>query len=1042
MREWQGYDLLNRSFKRCMIFLITVTLLVTMAPFFMSGTAEGLSVPAGPLLGDTTWSISDSPVVLEGNSTVPSGSSLSIDAGVVVKLKANSWLDIQGRMDALGTPASPVTFEREGATDFHRINVSGGGSALFENVVISGSSNGIMFTGVSTLGWVYNSTVDSNAAGIYAQSSSLVWAVNCSFMSMSNVSVSTNAELREGNWLFFNAMKDDGSGPFQGADLIVTATKPQDTTWTVYDSRYDDPKTDGQGRLPPIRIEQYKHAGQTSSARVMVKMKMTASSARWTDEEYPVYMGSNLNYTWWMDFTAPPSPENFRATARGGTWILVSWDMSDVSDVRNFNISFKLDWQSDKDFENHQPSSSAREYNITNLLEERNYTLKMESVDGSDNPSIEVGPINAWTLDITEPLAPTDPKLIGFGGTWANISWWPGNSTDTIGYNVLVNDTLGGLEKLLFVEGKQTLHVNITGLTSETDYQLWVQSVDDGEVPNVSPPAGPVVVRTKDITPPVQPLLKIALIDPPQFIPGTLYYNSSQVALNGTVEGEDRTFIDVFVDDLPYVNPIEDAPRFSTFEGEFLFFISVHEGLNSIRVRSVDPAGNIGHLSETSQVFIDTKAPAMGLVGVSGTQYIDAGEQWVMETNISDEGAGVHEVVIRVKGNEQDLEYYASEVGLNLDIGTYNVTVEAVDAAGNRNWTSFVLVAREPDVTLPVATIVSPADPSSVDLVPVFKIRMSEAVSWSSLQAILHRSDAVSGDDIGLSIDIDEGNLSIMFTSLEPLESGTNYTFELSNIVDLRGNEGNDIILHFTTISADRMDTDKDGIPDYYEVQRNNFLNPSDASDAQEDQDKDGLTNLQEFLNSTDPEMKDTDGDGMWDAWELENGLSPTDNSDALKDADSDGYSNLEEYEAGSDPNDDTDLPKTSSNDGNWFIIALGISLVLLVLIIIIVLFVFIFRRKAKQGRTNEVTGYAGAPDSYGGIQEAAKIECPSCGISLDAGSTFCPECGITISKEGPDGEPTEPLDTSFMYGLKDQEEQSPPENPDDSLVDGTGPEE
>jgi pectate lyase len=44
------------------------------------------------------------------------------------------------------------------------------------------------------------------------------------------------------------------------------------------------------------------------------------------------------------------------------------------------------------------------------------------------------------------------------------------------------------------------------------------------------------------------------------------------------------------------------------------------------------------------------------------------------------------------------------------------------------------------------------------------------------------------------------------------------------------------------------------------------------------------------------PALPDSDGDGMPDAWETQNGLNPADGGDGAKDTDSDGYTNLEEY--------------------------------------------------------------------------------------------------------------------------------------------------
>lgn len=52
------------------------------------------------------------------------------------------------------------------------------------------------------------------------------------------------------------------------------------------------------------------------------------------------------------------------------------------------------------------------------------------------------------------------------------------------------------------------------------------------------------------------------------------------------------------------------------------------------------------------------------------------------------------------------------------------------------------------------------------------------------------------------------------------------------------------------------LDTDLDGMPDTWETAQG--MNPGDKGDAHADQDGDGYTNIEEFLNSTDPYTKDT----------------------------------------------------------------------------------------------------------------------------------------------------------------------------------------
>jgi hypothetical protein len=59
-------------------------------------------------------------------------------------------------------------------------------------------------------------------------------------------------------------------------------------------------------------------------------------------------------------------------------------------------------------------------------------------------------------------------------------------------------------------------------------------------------------------------------------------------------------------------------------------------------------------------------------------------------------------------------------------------------------------------------------------------------------------------------------------------------------------------------------------------------------------------------LRST-PAPKDSDGDGMPDEWELRFGLDSKDPVDGAKDADADGYTNLEEYLNGTNPKERID---------------------------------------------------------------------------------------------------------------------------------------
>lgn len=130
------------------------------------------------------------------------------------------------------------------------------------------------------------------------------------------------------------------------------------------------------------------------------------------------------------------------------------------------------------------------------------------------------------------------------------------------------------------------------------------------------------------------------------------------------------------------------------------------------------------------------------------------------------------------------------------------------------------------------------------------------------------------------------------------------------------------------------IDSDGDGIPDYYEILMG--MNPysADGDDgAFGDLDGDGLDNYAEYLAGTAANSADTDGDGVSDYferdteqsltygdmyddgdgmpadWEYKYGLD-VDKFDAHDDKDADGWTNLEEYIANTDPTDNQVFPK------------------------------------------------------------------------------------------------------------------------------------
>lgn len=124
------------------------------------------------------------------------------------------------------------------------------------------------------------------------------------------------------------------------------------------------------------------------------------------------------------------------------------------------------------------------------------------------------------------------------------------------------------------------------------------------------------------------------------------------------------------------------------------------------------------------------------------------------------------------------------------------------------------------------------------------------------------------------------------------------------------------------------VDTDGDGMPDFYE--KTNGLD-FETDDAADDLDGDALSNLEEFNGGTNPQVADSDDDGLTDGEEIHthstNPLNPDTDGDGLTDGEEvSGSLNayLEEqlrdpYEPGVDPAGDPTDPNAADSDGDAF---------------------------------------------------------------------------------------------------------------------------
>lgn len=150
-----------------------------------------------------------------------------------------------------------------------------------------------------------------------------------------------------------------------------------------------------------------------------------------------------------------------------------------------------------------------------------------------------------------------------------------------------------------------------------------------------------------------------------------------------------------------------------------------------------------------------------------------------------------------------------------------------------------------------------------------------------------------------LFLDLIDTNETVLATNLfGNLNSGSNKTMTVTlniplavytnaAVIHLRRGSGESTVYEILLY----IDEDGDGLD-----------KSSDPNDYNADTDGDGLSDYAEvFVYRTDPTKADTDKDGMPDGWEVKHGLNPLKN-DAHDDKDKDGVDNLTEYKQGRDP--------------------------------------------------------------------------------------------------------------------------------------------
>ena len=249
-------------------------------------------------------------------------------------------------------------------------------------------------------------------------------------------------------------------------------------------------------------------------------------------------------------------------------------------------------------------------------------------------------------------------------------------------------------------------------------------------------------------------------------------------------------------------------------------------GATVVTFTVTDAAGNTSTAAATATIA-DTTAPVITapevLVVLGESDGVSATTQEIVDMIAAVTATDNVDGVIATITNDAPTDVFP--------FGETTVTFTATDAAGNVG-TAKTVVNVSLDIVDPVLTI-SESISINVDLPGQVVASSNDAVAAFFAAAV--------------ATDNKDGDLTASITNDGLTEYPVGVTVVTFSVSDAAGNT----VTASASITVAVLDTDNDGMPDFFET--NNGLDPEDATDADTDLDGDGFTNAEEYAAGTDP---------------------------------------------------------------------------------------------------------------------------------------------------------------------------------------------
>ncbi|MDP2857701.1 MAG: hypothetical protein Q8P50_06935, partial [Bacillota bacterium] len=233
----------------------------------------------------------------------------------------------------------------------------------------------------------------------------------------------------------------------------------------------------------------------------------------------------------------------------------------------------------------------------------------------------------------------------------------------------------------------------------------------------------------------------------------------------------------------------------------------------------------------------------------------------------------------------QILATYSGHVGMVEEISipqaagrTFRLRVELRDATSAGELPVVLCVMEQP--FRPAIMVVTPTD-IEVCAAPGENLTISSrvqeggrqypledvSVSASGMQsAVGHSLQAVGDTEFSVPLILASEERSFSFTFLVPADAESEYLGQIQINAKNAGEASQSVRII--------VDGDGDTLPDAWEII---WFDSAESCETQSDTDADGMSNLEEYENNTNPKVSDTDGDGLNDGDEIVAGTDPLD---------------------------------------------------------------------------------------------------------------------------------------------------------------------